>query len=124
MSEEQARAEFRVWASMCRNTAIAASRSTIDAVNQCPTAALPIMHCMLTILATLPVCTAEAEITFSKVERTLTALRSTMTEDRLDALILLQSHNELLPDTASIVERFASCEGAKRSLVLNWCMGY
>ena len=32
--------------------------------------------------------------------------------------------NGLLPDIASIVDSFASCEGAKRRLVLNWCTGY
>jgi hypothetical protein len=90
---------------MCRAKSTVAE-SAIAAVNDCPADALPIIHTMLTILATLPVCTAEAERTFSKVERTLTALRSTMTEDRLDALILLQAHRDLLPDTQSIVDEY------------------
>lgn len=105
MSENQAEAEFKVWSAMCRAKSTVAE-SAIAAVNDCPADALPIIHTMLTILATLPVCTAEAERTFSKVERTLTALRSTMTEDRLDALILLQAHRDLLPDTQSIVDEY------------------
>jgi len=71
---------------------------------------------MLMILATLPVCTAEAERLFSKVERTLSALRSSMSEDRLEALILLQAHRELLPETDEIIHRFtlAGADGRRR----------
>ena len=80
--------------------------SAISSVNKCPVGALPTVHTLLTILATLPVCTAEAERTFSKVERTLTALRSTMSEDRLDALILLQAHRDLWPSTDEIINQY------------------
>ena len=61
----------------------------------------------------LPVSTAEAERMFSKVARTLTALRATMTEDRLESLVLIQAHRDHLPDIAEIVDRFASV-GARR----------
>ena len=65
------------------------------------------------MLAVLPVTSAKAERLFSKVTRTLTALRSTMTEDRLKALILLQAHREKLPATDEVVDRFAA-SGARR----------
>ena len=55
---------------------------------------------MFTILATLP---AEVERTFSKVERTLTSQCSTMSEERLYALIMLQAHRELLPSTDAVI---------------------
>ena len=54
-----------------------------------------------------------AERLFSKVTRTLTALRSTMAEDRLEALILLQAHREKLPATDELMDRFAT-SGARR----------
>jgi hypothetical protein len=107
ISEEQAKGEFLVWAAMCRRmppTDI--EGSGITAVNKCPVDVLPTIHTLLTILVTLPVCTAEAERTFSKVERTLTALRSTMSEDRLDALILLQAHRDLWPSTEAIIDQY------------------
>jgi hypothetical protein len=74
------------------------------------------MHIMLTTLATLPVCTAEAERTFSKVERTLTALRSTMSEGRLDALIMLQAHRDLLPSTDAMIDKYilSGADGRRR----------
>jgi hypothetical protein len=72
---------------------------------------------MLVILATLPVSTAEAERTFSKVERTLTALRATMTEEKLDSLILLQAHRDIIPDNDSIIDHFSNSkltDGSRR----------
>jgi len=117
ISEELVKAEFKVWAAMSRGKPhMAHEVSAISAVNKCPADALPAMHSMLTILATLPVCTAEAERTFSKVERTLTSLRSTMSEERLDALILLQAHRDLLPSTDAIIEQYclSGADGRRR----------
>jgi hypothetical protein len=118
VSEEQARAEFMVWSATCRQQKLFTT-SAIDAVNQCPVNTLPTIHTMLTILATLPVCTAEAERTFSKVERTLTALRSTMSEDRLDALIMLQAHREIIPDTKTIIDHFIGGADGRRRIDLS-----
>ena len=46
---------------------------------------------------TLHVTTSESERVFCKLQRTLTSIRSTMTEDRLQALLLLQCHREHCP---------------------------
>ena len=62
----------------------------------------------------LPVSTAEAERLFSKVDRTLTAVRATMSEERLEALIMCQVHRECLPPTQDVVDFFA-VSGARRS---------
>jgi len=51
----------------------------------------PNIHILLKVLATLPVSTASPEQVFSKLERTLTAIRWTMSEERLEALVLLQA---------------------------------
>ena len=66
VSEEQVKAEFRVWSSMCRmkediGITCSSTSSAIEALNSCPADALPTVHTMLTILATLPVCSSEAE---------------------------------------------------------------
>jgi len=55
------------------------------------------------------VSTAEPERIFSKVERTLTDVRSSMSEERLEALILLQAHRDrvLGIDAETVVNRFA-----------------
>lgn len=53
---------------------------------------------------------------FSKVDRTLTALRSTMGEDRLEALVMCQAHRDLLPSTDEIIELFAMSGDRKARL--------
>ena len=58
VSEEQVKAEFREWSSMCRikediGTTCSSTSSAIEALNSCPADALPTVHTMLTILATL-----------------------------------------------------------------------
>ena len=63
--------------------------SVISALDHCGEL-FPNISKLLQILATLRVTTAQAERAFSKVERTLTAIRSNMTETRLDALVMLQ----------------------------------
>jgi len=68
---------------------------------------MPNIRQLLLILATLPVTTAEAERLFSKVERTATAARAHMTEDRLEALVMINTHRRLTPDCDSIITRFA-----------------
>ena len=62
----------------------------------------------------LPVSAAEAERLFSKLERTLTAIRATMGEERLEALIMCQAHRESIPPTTEVVDFFAS-SGARRA---------
>ena len=66
------------------------------------------------VLAVLPVSAAEAERTFSKVEKTLTTLRAAMGEERLEALVLCQTHRDLLPDTADVARYFVQ-SGARRA---------
>src|SRR6218665_357999 len=65
ISEELVKAEFKVWGDMCPLDLPQTDEvSAITAVNNCPADTLPAVHTMLTILATLPMCTAEAERTF------------------------------------------------------------
>ena len=89
------------------------SAAAIAALNACPAGIFPSIHTLLRVLAMLPVSTAEAERMFSKVSRTLTALRATMTEDRLESLVLIQAHRDQLPSTADIINRFAAA-GVRR----------
>jgi hypothetical protein len=73
---------------------------------------------LLKVLATLPVSTCEPERLFSKVEKTLTALRSTMSEDRLEALVLMQTFRDELPDADSVVDKFAAANSRRLQLVI------
>jgi len=83
------------------------------ALERCSPVMMPNIRQLLLILATLPVTTAEAERVFSKVVRTATAARAHMTEDRLEALVLINTHRALTPDIDSVITRFAET-GARR----------
>ena len=76
-------------------------RSAVAALKSCSKLKMPNVHRMLVILATLPVSTREPERVFSKLRQILTDTRSTMNEDRLEAMLLLQCHEKDIPMPAA-----------------------
>ena len=78
------KAEYTLWQQHWRDDKQSVAllpANALDSLNHCSAKSNPNMHLLLKVLATLPVSTATPERVFSKLERTLTALRSTMTED-------------------------------------------
>ena len=65
-------------------------KSLIHTLKPSPVNSLPNIHKLLYILATLPVLNAEAEREFSKVNRTQSALRATMSDELLEAPIMVE----------------------------------
>ena len=49
----------------------------------------------------------DTERLFSKVQSTLTAIRATMTEQRMESHILSQVYRNMLPMTDEVLERYA-----------------
>jgi len=92
--------------------------TSVSALNACPLQFFPNISVLLRILSTLPSSTAELERVFSKVNKTLSDVRSTMTDDRLEACILLQVHRDLTPEPASVVEHLARTGARRLSFVL------
>ena len=76
------------------------------------------MCILLQILQALPITTAQAERFFSKMERLLTAIRATMEEDRLEALLLLQIHREDTPTNDDVIGRFAAVSARRLKFVI------
>jgi len=103
--------------SHCRSS-LSIPVTAIATLNSCPEDLYPNIFVLLKILATLPVSTCEPERMFSKVERTMTAIRSSMSEDRLESLILLQAHREDVPTTEVVIDKFASVCSRRLNLVL------
>jgi len=62
---------------------------------------------LLQLLPTLPITTAEAERVFSKMEKTATAIRTAMEENRLEALLILQVHRDLTPSVQEVIDKFS-----------------
>lgn len=91
--------------------------TALSALNKC-SSFFPNIHLLLQLLATLPITTAEAERMFSKLERTLTAIRSTMEENRLEALILLQVHRTYTHTLADVIDKFAQSSARRFKFII------
>ena len=100
---DQFKAEYKVWSSAWKNHTGEIPQTAISSLNFCDNSSLPTINNLLQVLAIFPISTAEAERLFSKVTRTLIALRSTITEERLEALILMQAHRDDLPKTEDVI---------------------
>jgi hypothetical protein len=48
----------------------------------------------------------------------MTAIRASMSEERLEALILLQAHRESLPSTESVIDEFAATSARRLNLTI------
>jgi hypothetical protein len=66
--------------------------SAILALLHCLPVTLPNVNVLLHILATLPAASAQPEHVFSKVEKTALVACALMKENRLEALVLIQTH--------------------------------
>jgi len=115
---QEVEAEFALWKLLWKsyldeNKDKKLPETAISAVNHCNEEVYKNVFVLLSILATLPVSTCEAERMFSKVERTLTSIRSSMGEDRLESLLLMQAFRDELPPTGAVIDKFA---GQKRRI--------
>ena len=84
------------------------AETAIATISACCKEIYPNIYALLQILATLPVSTCEPKRMFSKAERTLTSIRSSMSEERLESLLLPQAHRDNLPATEDIIDRSVS----------------
>ena len=65
------------------------------------------INVLLSILCVLPVSSCTAERVFSKVNTTLTCLRATMSQDRLENMIIIRSNRGRLPKNEEVLKRFS-----------------
>ena len=63
---------------------------------------------LLKILATLTITSCECERSFSGMKRVKTCLRTTMGQERLNGLALLNFHLDKVPDLTTVCDRFLS----------------
>jgi hypothetical protein len=54
----------------------------------------------------------------SKLCPLMTAIRASMSEERLEALILLQAHRESLPSIESVIDEFAATSARRLNLTI------
>ena len=115
-SPSEAESEVRTWQHMWRNEKGQKPTTVLSALDS--TEPFPIISKMITILATLPVTSAEAERSFSTLRSLKTWLRSTMSEERLAGLALMRVHLDLVPAVSDIVTRFATSSAKRLRLTM------
>ena len=77
----------------------------------------PNIHTAFQILATLPVTTCSCERSISALRRLKSYLRSTMKQDRLNALALLHVHRGIPVSSESIIDEFARRHPRRMKLI-------
>ena len=111
------KAEFELWRR--RWEGVPASDRPASAVSALDHAKpFPNISSLLKLLATVPVSTAEAERCFSKLERTLTCIRATMGEQRLESLMMLAIHRTDTPSVDEVINRFAASAARRLNFIL------
>ena len=110
--------EFETWTAMWTAKPPKDRPTTaLSALDLCPPECLPNVARLLQILASLPVTTAEPERFFSRVSLVATAIRATMTEERLEAICMLQAYRHLHLTVEEVLGEFSKSK-RKRGFVL------
>ena len=68
----------------------------------------PNIHTLVVIVATLPVTSCECERSISMLKLVKTSIRSTMSQDRLNGLAMLQYHREMSIEADEVVKDLCS----------------
>ncbi|XP_043215486.1 uncharacterized protein LOC122378457 [Amphibalanus amphitrite] len=113
------KAEHELWRTMWTNKpALDRPRSAVEALDACSHELMPNICKLLEILAALPVTTAEPERFFSRVSLAASSIRATMTEDRLEAICMLQVYRQCPAVTSDAVLEVFSKTQRKKNFVL------
>ncbi|XP_065920295.1 52 kDa repressor of the inhibitor of the protein kinase-like [Dysidea avara] len=73
----------------------------------------PNIYTLLTFAATVPVTSCECERSISMLRLIKTSLRSTMTQERLNGLAMMQYHHQIPLEADEVVEEFATRQPRK-----------
>lgn len=97
--------EVRLWKEKWKKVT-SYSKSALESLRSCNSQIYPNVFRLLKILSSLPISVASAERTFSCLRRLKTYLRSTMTEDRLSSLALLNVHYKTEVSETDVLTEF------------------
>lgn len=120
-SEKIISSEMNLWQTKWRQEAERGNvvpQTAIEALSSCDKDIFPNIYIFLSILTTLPVSIAGAERSFSVLRRLKTWLRSTMTDDRLTGLALLNIHYEMNINIENIIDRFAKSATRRNEFIM------
>ena len=80
------------------------------------------INVLLRLYMTIPITTATAERSFSTLRHLKSYLRSTMTDKRLNSLLLIHTHKDLCnkPDLVKIAQYFVSANNCRKNYFGNF----
>lgn len=109
-----------MWQNQSSNIEIKVPSTAISSLMVYSKDMFPIISSLLRILATLPVSTATAERNFSTLKRVKTWLRTTISQERLNDLCLLNIHRDfnMYDKNEIIINNFASKNKCRLDFVL------
>lgn len=113
-SIEEVRGEVALWKQFWKSQSHK-PKTAIESLNHA-SAFYPNIKELLKIICVIPVTTCTAERTFSSLRRTKTYLRSTIGEDRLNGLMLLNIHRDIKIIPEEVIEEFSKKHTRKLQL--------
>lgn len=117
VDENKVYTEYEIWQQTWKNSD-EKPKSIITALEKCKKQLFPNIHTLLRICATLPITTASGERSFSTLKRLKTYLRSTMSEERLSSLALINVHKEIEIAPEDVINKFSLSKKRKLDLLL------
>lgn len=113
-SIEEVRGEVTLWKQFWKSQ-LDKPKTAIEALTHA-SEFYPNIKELLKIICVIPVTTCTAERTFSSLRRTKTYLRSTIGEDRLNGLMLLNNHRDIKITPEEVIEEFSKKHSRKLEL--------
>ena len=103
-----------MWA---RNQEIALEMDTPEkCLNEVDSDYFPNISTLINLMVTLPVTSCECERSFSMLKLIKTYLRSTMTQERLNGLAMMQYNLDIYIDPRDVVTEFSQCHPRRLQL--------
>ena len=99
-------AELSLWEHHCDNCLANLPNSVSATLKQISFPCFPVIKRALRILGTIPVSSCACERSFSSMKLLQTCNRSTMTNNRLNALAMLYIHLDIHPSSAEVLKTF------------------
>ncbi|KAL7307649.1 hypothetical protein TKK_0000333 [Trichogramma kaykai] len=90
----------------------------LQILDSCDEVLFPVITTLFKIFLSLPISSCSAERSFFSLRRIKTWLRSSMTEDRLDGLALMNIHWNIAISVDNVIDRFANSGKRRNEFVL------
>lgn len=117
VQKDQVNTEYEIWQQMWKSSQNR-PKSVTAALEKCDKQLFPNIHTLLRIIATIPITNASGERSFSTLKRLKTYLRSTMSEERLCSLALINVHKDLEIHPDEVIDKFALQKNRKLDFII------